>query len=242
MLGAILPFSLAQIKSIRWVPGEEACLVSFRFQADDKKTRRVKKAKLAEMDVLRPDFERMLACAAVLFANIKQPGPAIAQTIQRWDALLAGRDAPAYAYTHGQIWEWSGLHSFELGVMKPSIFNPGRTDPPKYCTLKWSSGSMASLTYALIEANSPGFIEWGTILCDGHTMPSAEAFGLRRRLENDVPYAILREKKHEIASQLRICISMGMQDADILSLLITSTIPVGATMDALPDLVENIFA
>jgi hypothetical protein len=230
-----LPFKIDNIHSLKWEPGDDACVITYKDSVGGKK--HICKVKLTETDLIYPNFNRFLACAVACWGTSDKRHRRSAIQLVKWVNTLRGLsnlrntlNPPSddgYVLIHNEVWQSSVARDFQMGLIKQTVDVLGPTPSVtmvQYCAVDTGQGmTMArTLSYKLLEANCPGFIAWCTILCSGRQVNHADAFKMLCQLSVLLPHQVLAQNLEHFSSQLKTCVSMAMAPDDMLSLLVSS--------------------
>jgi hypothetical protein len=222
-----LPFILEQVSAIAWDGIAEVCRVSYFDSAA--REMRTKKVPITEMNRIRPEFERFLSCAFVCSQYSTEPATEIATMIKNWDMLLRGRHSAGYLFTSIQIWDCARLAVFQVGLNEP------HHQGVRHCSIRWENGASNKFDQNIIEANYPGVISGGKLICAGGDTATRSAFQVFVEMASLLPYAKMKESVPIALRTLRSCLAAGVTVAE-LGLLLAESVTAGADGTDLPDL------
>jgi hypothetical protein len=232
-----LPFGRNGISSIKWAPGDKSCLLTYRDQVT--RAVRTMKVELSEMEGARPNFRRLLACAAVIARSSRTKHKKTADLIYLWEHLLQmnkHRPVIDVLFDNDDLINCSDVTVFSFGLKAVSYSLRYRRPHERECLLRWKNGKEYAVDPAVYDANFPGFTDYCTILCVENEVQDGLAFQLLGRMVARLPYAILEANVIGFSSHIRACLSVGMALNATFETLIVNALALPKDERCLPEL------
>jgi hypothetical protein len=210
-----LPFWMENIEAVTWEPGEEWCAIKYFNPRSGKNHTR--KVWLDEMESMRPNFRRFLACAVALSEHTPKRHQRTARQIRKWHEELQGRSTESSYLLYGYgMWKWSDLASVKLSQWREDPLSGKRI---RYLHLGAAAGYDASMDYTLMEANCPGFTAISDVLCEHQQASHLEIFRMTCQMLQRFTNEVLEANAASFLGQVRTCAAVTMPLASILDLL-----------------------